>query len=567
MSLRARLLLAVGAVALVALVVAGAATYSATRSYLYGQVDQALVADCGDVGAIVSSGHAVDGRAVSSVAPGVFVELRAPGGYVLDSVPAVVVGGRTFEPLLPKVISLPGGASSGGTSFGAARSGGANSGGANSGRASSSRASSSAASSGAGSTSGGAASGGARSGSPLGGGQGGGEAYAGGGPGGPPPGGGAHGGGSSQPSVIFTAASTTAGGPPFRVRASALGNGYQEIVAIPLGPTAATLHHLALVEALMAALGLAVAGLAGWWLVRRGLRPLRAVESTAYTIAAGRLDQRVPAVAGPRTEVGRLAAVFNVMLDRIQGAFSERDATERALRASEEKLRRFLADASHELRTPLAAVSAYAELFERGADRRPADLARAMAGIRAETARMHELVEDLLLLARLDEGRALGRQPVELVALAAEAVQAAGAVAPSWPVRLQAHRPVEVIGDGGRLRQVLDNLLANVRAHTPEGTACEVRVSQSADEAVVDVVDHGPGLQRDEHERVFERFYRSDPSRARHHGGAGLGLAIVAGIVRAHRGTVEASATPGGGATFTVRLLLAPDDHRRQGAV
>nr|MDQ6928367.1 HAMP domain-containing histidine kinase [Actinomycetota bacterium] len=261
-------------------------------------------------------------------------------------------------------------------------------------------------------------------------------------------------------------------------------------------------------------------------------------------------------------EVGRLARALNTMLERIQAAFRERDATEAELRRSEARLRRFVADASHELRTPVAAVAAYAELFERGASDRPVDLARVMSGIRVETSRMGELVDDLLLLARLDEGRPLEQEPVELVAVAAQAVDAAVAVGPGWPVRLEAGRPVEVLGDAARLRQVLDNLLGNVRAHTPEGTSVAVRVSSEENGAQVAVSDDGPGMTEDEASHVFERFYRVDQSRSRQHGGAGLGLAIVAAIVKSHGGDVTASASPGAGATFTVRLPLAhvPDD-------
>jgi two-component system OmpR family sensor kinase len=283
------------------------------------------------------------------------------------------------------------------------------------------------------------------------------------------------------------------------------------------------------------------------------MRPLADVEATAGAIAEGDLERRVPGDEAP-TEVGHLAKSLNTMLGRIQAAFAERDATEAELRRSEARLRRFVADASHELRTPVAAVAAYAELFERGANDRPVDLARVMSGIRVETSRMGELVDDLLLLARLDEGRPLAREPLELVSIAAQAVDAARTVGPQWPVRLEAGQPVEILGDAARLRQVLDNLLANVRAHTPEGTSVVVKVGQEGDEAIVVVSDDGPGMTADEASHVFERFYRVDQSRSREHGGAGLGLAIVAAIVESHGGTVSASSAPGRGATFTVRL-------------
>jgi len=318
-----------------------------------------------------------------------------------------------------------------------------------------------------------------------------------------------------------------------------------------------TLGRLLDVELAVTGAALLAALLCGWWLVRIGLRPLRAVETTAAAIAAGELDQRVPGEAG-NTEVGRLAGALNVMLGRIETAFGERDATEAELRDSEGRMRQFVADASHELRTPLAAISAYAELFERGASSRADDLERVMTGIASEAGRMGHLVEDLLLLARLDEGRPLARQPVELVALAGEAVQTARTVAPEWPIILTARQPVEVAGDGPRLRQVLDNLLSNARAHTPEGTTTELEIARRGDVALISCRDNGPGLDTESAHRVFERFFRADPSRSRQHGGAGLGLSIVDSIVRAHGGSVAADARPSGGVTFSVRLPLDP---------
>jgi two-component system OmpR family sensor kinase len=244
------------------------------------------------------------------------------------------------------------------------------------------------------------------------------------------------------------------------------------------------------------------------------------------------------------------------MLGRIQDAFAARDSTEMALRQSEGRLRRFVADASHELRTPVAAVSAYAELFERGASSRPEDLARVMSGIRGETARMGHLVEDLLLLARLDESRPLDRAPVDVAAVAADAVEAATAVGPDWPLEFQAAGPVVVSGDRSRLRQVFDNLLANVRAHTPPGTETTITVARRGGEAVCEVSDNGPGISAENADRLFERFFRADPSRSRASGGAGLGLSIVAAIVAAHGGRVAATPGPAGGATFTIWLPL-----------
>jgi two-component system OmpR family sensor kinase len=234
------------------------------------------------------------------------------------------------------------------------------------------------------------------------------------------------------------------------------------------------------------------------------------------------------------------------MLGQIEDAFAERAA-------SEARLRRFISDASHELRTPIAAVSAYAELFDRGARDRPDDLERSMSGIQRETRRMGLLVGDLLLLARLDQGRPLAAGPVELSALAAEALDAARAMEPARPLTLDS-TPVTVTGDAERLRQVVDNLLANVRAHTPADAAAIVRVRREGGDAVLEVEDRGPGLDAERAAHAFERFYRGDPSRSRDLGGSGLGLAIVAAIVQAHGGSVQLESRPGAGTTFRVTL-------------
>jgi two-component system OmpR family sensor kinase len=358
-----------------------------------------------------------------------------------------------------------------------------------------------------------------------------------------------------EPAAYFNAPSAQQGGPEFRVRAGNLGN-ETLFVAAPLSDTLATLHRLLLIELAVTGGALLLAALIGWWLVHLGLRPLRDIERTAGAIAQGDLSHRVPG-ENPNTEVGRLARALNVMLGRIQSAFAARDATEAALRQSEGRLRRFAADASHELRTPLAAVSAYAELFERGAESRPEDLARVMKGIRQETSRMGSLVEDLLLLARLDERLPMEVEPLDLVALAGEAIESAGTVGPEWPVRLVADHPVEIRGDRRRLRQVLDNLLANVRSHTPPGTETTVTIRDDGNYAVCEVADNGPGITAEQASRLFERFYRADPSRSRASGGAGLGLSIVAAIVGAHGGDVQASPGPSGGAVFSFRLPVA----------
>ena len=255
-----------------------------------------------------------------------------------------------------------------------------------------------------------------------------------------------------------------------------------------------------------------------------------------------------------------MAKALNTMLDRIDMAFDERDRVETDLRESEGRMRRFVADVSHELRTPLAAVSAYSELFERGARNHPADLDRAIHGIAAETNRMNGLVEELLLLARLDEGRPLEADPVDLAALLVEAAATARAVAPEFPVALRIAEVVTVAGDATRLRQVVDNLLANVRAHTPVGTRTTIDLHIESDHAIITVADNGPGLQAQEAALIFERFYRADSSRSRRTGGTGLGMSIVKAIVAAHDGNVALQAAPGQGVIVTIRLPLAQEE-------
>ena len=306
------------------------------------------------------------------------------------------------------------------------------------------------------------------------------------------------------------------------------------------------LQRLVLVEVVTGAVvALLATGLA-WWFAGLGLRPLRRIEDTAAAIAAGDLSRRVDP-GTKATEIVELGSSLNTMLGRIETAFDAKDA-------SEARLRRFVADASHELRTPLTSIRGYAELFRRGAADDPATLRRSMERIEGEAIRMGGLVDDLLLLARLDEGRPLERSPVDLTALAADAVHDAAAADPGRPVALDAPQPVEVDGDRGRLTQVLVNLLANARTHTPPGTPVDVAVRTENGLAEVAVVDHGPGIPDDHKRLVFDRFHRTDPSRTRDRGGAGLGLAIVDAVVRAHGGSVDVGDTPGGGATFTVRL-------------
>jgi len=345
--------------------------------------------------------------------------------------------------------------------------------------------------------------------------------------------------------------SAISGDTRFRAQFRPIGTGDQfyVVVAAPLNEVDDTLHQLVVVEALVALAVLTVVFLLGLYLVRVGFRPLGRIEQTAEAIAGGDLSQRVEN-DDPRTEVGRLGGALNAMLGQIEQAFDERTA-------SENRLRRFVADASHELRTPLAAVRAYAELFDRGARERPEDLERAMAGIQRESRRMGLLVDDLLLLARLDQGRPLERKQVELGQVAHEAVEAARTLDPGREIALETNGSVVVVGDKERLRQVLDNLLANVRAHTPAGSAAAVRVTDDGSLAVLEVADSGPGLSSDALEHVFERFYRGDSSRSRDAGGAGLGLAIAAAIAQSHGGKAAVlNEGREGGTGLTVRVTI-----------
>jgi two-component system, OmpR family, sensor kinase len=345
--------------------------------------------------------------------------------------------------------------------------------------------------------------------------------------------------------VRYFTVSAQAGDGRYRVRAS-IDPGSEDmlIIATSLSGVDGTLHRLLVIEVLVTLGALAAIVLLGLWIVRLGLRPLDEIVRTADGIAAGDLSRRVER-AETRTEVGRLGLALNTMLDRIE--------------ESDQRLRRFVADASHELRTPLAAVRGYAALFGRGAAARPDDLERLIVGIGTASERMSALVEDLLLLARLDEHRALESNPVRLEDLAAEAVEMARAVDPSHPIELTAE-PLVILGDETRLRQVLDNLLGNTRSHTPPGTAVRVDVRRDAGDALVEVADDGPGMAPEDASRVFERFYRADSSRVRDSGGAGLGLSIVSAVIDAHGGSVSVESEPGRGTTFRVRLPLAPSE-------
>ena len=350
--------------------------------------------------------------------------------------------------------------------------------------------------------------------------------------------------------TAFTVGASAGSSTQYRVLAvPARGASGTVIVAVPLTEVSRTLDRLLWIEfpaTVGVLLGLAVLS---WWIVRRGLRPLDRMGVTAAAIADGDLSRRVE-VTDPRTEVGRLGLSLNAMLAQIERAFAER-------LASEERLRRFLADASHELRTPLTSIRGYAELFRRGAGQRPEDLASSMRRIEQESARMGVLVEDMLMLARLDQPRPLTVAPLDLAGIAADAVHDARAADPARPVSLRSSGPVMVMGDGDRLRQVASNLLTNALVHTPAGSPVEVSVAADDGMAVLTVADRGGGLSAEEVERVFEPFYRSDPGRGREAGGTGLGLSIVAAIVATHGGSVNVAQRPDGGSLFRVRLPLS----------
>lgn len=334
-------------------------------------------------------------------------------------------------------------------------------------------------------------------------------------------------------------------------------------VALPMTSVDNTVGRLWLLTSVVGLVTLVSVALLSWFAVRRAFRPLQRIEDTARAIAAGDLARRVP----PREatdEVASLSDSLNVMLSRIEQAFAVRQA-------SEQRMRQFVADASHELRTPLATVRGYAELYRVGGITDPADVGSAMRRIEDEAGRMSTLVEDLLMLTRWDSERASEEGPVDLTVLAADTVQDARVRTPGRDVRLVPLGPggpaAVVVGHDAALRQVLTNLVANALAHTPDGTPIEVAVGSRDGQAVVEVRDHGPGIPPEAAERVFERFYRADPSRTRASGGTGLGLAIVAAIVARHDGTVRHLPTPGGGATFRVALPLAgPDAHAAEAA-
>ncbi len=324
------------------------------------------------------------------------------------------------------------------------------------------------------------------------------------------------------------------------------------VVGEPMAPVSSTLGNVLLLELIVSASILVAAGAAALFLVQLGLRPLEEMAGTAGEIAEGDLTRRVEET-DERTEVGRLGTALNVMLGRIEKAFREKEL-------SESRLRQFIADASHELRTPLTSIRGYAELFRNGAASTPSDLSTALGRIESESERMSGLVEDLLLLARLDQGRPLERAPVDLYAVAEDVARDARVVEPERSVSVVGSGDFVGVGDEGRLRQVFGNLVSNAIKHTSEDSPIEIVLGETEYSVRVAVIDHGPGIPPEDRAKVFDRFWRADESRQRTKGGTGLGLSIVAAVVYAHGGGVFVTETPGGGATFVVELPRAPQD-------
>jgi two-component system OmpR family sensor kinase len=337
-------------------------------------------------------------------------------------------------------------------------------------------------------------------------------------------------------------------------------------VALPYKEVNETVERLTASALLLGLFATAAASTIAWLAITRAFKPLSTVEKTAAAIAAGDLTRRVE-VSNPNTEIGKLSSSLNAMLAHIETAFAGRAA-------SEKRMRQFVADASHELRTPLVTIRGFSELYRHGALQTQDDVGAAMGRIESEATRMGQLVEDLLTLARVDEQRPLEAKPLDLLLLGNDAAMDARASAPDRDIKVigldgAGAQPAPIVGDEGRLRQVVANLMTNALRYTPEGSPIEIAVGvepviDDKKDSVIEVRDHGPGISEEEAARVFERFYRADSSRYRETGGTGLGLAIVAALVAQHDGTVRLLDTEGGGATMSIRIPYepAPDDDR-----
>lgn len=336
----------------------------------------------------------------------------------------------------------------------------------------------------------------------------------------------------------------------YRLLVTVRDNGDYLITARSLQQVDNSIERLIRTILIAGSLAVAAAALASWLVIRRGFEPVDQMIGTAEKIAAGDLTQRV-AESDPHTELGRLGSALNEMLGQVEQAALVRED-------NENRLRRFVADAAHELRTPLTSLRGYAELYRQGALATPDAVAMAMGRIEAESRRMGRLVDDLLLLARMDQQRGLEMAPVDIGDVVTEAVTDFEVVDPTRPVTIEQTGDPTVIGDRNRLRQVIDNLLTNVRTHTPAETPVHVVVAPEPGFVDISVEDEGPGIAKEDQERVFERFWRADPGRVRSRGGTGLGLAIVASLVQAHGGSVAVDSEVGRGTKFTVRLPTAP---------
>ncbi|GGO81494.1 sensor histidine kinase [Nonomuraea cavernae] len=363
---------------------------------------------------------------------------------------------------------------------------------------------------------------------------------------------------SVAPEAVIYTAPAIAGDGQWRVlETSAAGTEF--VVAADLTEVTEITRRLALIELLGGSGILLILAVGGVTIVRRSMRPLSEIEHTAEAIAAGQLGRRVPD-GDPRTEVGRLARSLNGMLAQIETAFAARSASEAAARRSEDRMRQFVGDASHELRTPLTSIRGFAEYARQNPGADPAEL---MQRVEKAAGRMSLLVDDLLLLARVDQQRPLRMRPVDMLALAADAVQEARILAPGRTIGLDVVGGAALIvsGDEVRLRQVVTNLMTNALIHTDEDSPITIRVGAGADTVFLEVADKGPGLTSEQAEKVFERFYRADSARSRRRSGedrgSGLGLAIVQALVWAHGGTVTLESSPGVGSTFRVELPLA----------
>jgi two-component system OmpR family sensor kinase len=321
------------------------------------------------------------------------------------------------------------------------------------------------------------------------------------------------------------------------------------VISVSLSSVEKTLHELSWYFLLISLAVLILIGLISRWLISLSLKPLLEVEVIAAAIADGDLSARLPELQ-PSTEVGRLTQSLNTMLGRIEESFEQKNA-------SESKLRRFVADASHELRTPLTAIRGFAELHRQGAVSGEEKVKELVGRIEKESIRMGSLVEDLLLLARMDEARPFTLEPVDLTHLIQECVASARAAGPNYPIDVSVPQDLYVLGDNKRIHQALANLLANARTHTPVGTKIDVSAISSDNEISISVKDSGPGLSESDQARIFERFFRVDPSRARHAGeGSGLGLSIVDAVMKAHGGSVTVVSTVGEGSTFTLHFPI-----------